>query len=102
MWNAPATARGLTRAPSGARAASASKSPAATICPPPLSFAATRPKSEIALRTISRSPPNTAAIPAGAIAAAFAISTPRVRTNFIASRGVKTPAIAAAVISPTE
>ena len=80
----------------------ASRSPAATICPPPLSLAATSPKSAIACKTTWRSPPRTAAIPAGVIEAAFAISIPRARTNFIASNGVSTPAIAAAVISPTE
>ena len=49
-----------------------------------------------------RSPPSTAAIPADFSAAAFAISMPRARTNFMASISLITPASAAAVISPTE
>ncbi|CAB4596971.1 unannotated protein [freshwater metagenome] len=67
-----------------------------------MSFAATKPKSLIAFKTTVRSPPSTAAIPAGFSAAAFAISIPRARTNFIASISLITPASAAAVISPTE
>ena len=102
VWNAPETCNDRTRAPSGAKVESARKSPAATICPPPLSFAATSPASAIACKTSSRTPPNTALIPDSLPMAAFAISTPRVRTRRSASTSEKTPAIAAAVISPTE
>ena len=102
VWNAPATASGRTRAPSGANCESASRFPAATICPAPLSFAATSPSSLIAASTTDLSPPRTAAIPAGAIDAALAISCPRRCTNFMASISVIVPASAAAAISPTE
>ena len=68
VWNAPATFRGMTRARAGGFAANASMAgmgPAATIWPPPLEFAATRPAASMASRTFSSTPPSTAAMPVG-------------------------------------
>ena len=85
-----------------ASAASADNSPAATICPPPFSFAAVKLNLAIEAKTSARSPPNTADIPVGVAALAAAIANPRSRTNTSADSAVIARAPAAAVNSPTE
>src|SRR5690625_2121573 len=105
VWNAPATARGMTRVLAGgfsAKAASAARVPAATIWPPPLTFAGTRPAARIASEAACGSGPMTAAIPVSAWAAAAAIARPRTPTRAVASASVSTLAIAVAANSPTE
>ena len=80
VWNAPATASGITRAPAGGaacRAAIASAAPAATIWPPPLRLAPTRSSAASAASTVSGSPPSTAAIEVGSSSQALAIARPR-------------------------
>lgn len=105
VWNAPATFRATTRrTPSGlsaSRAASCSSVPAATIWPPPFTFAGVRPSFSRCGTVVSGSPPSSADIPVSVIAAASAIARPRVRTSFSAAVASSTPANAAAVISPT-
>ena len=85
-----------------ASSASAAKSPAATICPAPLSFAATKFSPANTDKTSVRSPPRTADIPAGDAVATLAISTPRERTKERASLLLIAPESAAAANSPTE
>src|SRR5690625_890798 len=105
VWKAPATCSGTTRARAGglaARAASWARVPAATTWPPPLTLAAVRPCELIASLTSSASPPTTALMPVGVVAAASAIARPRTPTSVIASRALSTPAAAAAASSPTE
>ena len=68
VWNAPATASGRSRAPSGGSAASAancSAVPAATTWPAAFTFAAVRPSSASLASTASASPPRIAVIPVG-------------------------------------
>ncbi len=105
VWNAPATLRGMTRARAGGSAASAaraSREPAATTCPAPLTFAGVRPCRSIVASTSASSPPRTALMPVGVAALASAIARPRWATKRIASVSRSTPAAAVAVISPTE
>ena len=104
MWNAPATCKARTRAPSGgsfASAASCSIVPPATICPAPLLLAGVSPCSASLAKTTSASPPCTADIPVGVCAAAAAIALPRSRTNTMACSPEMMFEAAAAVISPT-
>ena len=92
------------RAPAGgsaSRAASCSIVPAATIWPPPFSFAAVSPCFSKQAITSARSPPSTALIPVAANPASAAIALPRSRTKTMACSALITCAAAAAVISPT-
>ena len=73
VWNAPATLSGMTRARAGgsaAKAASASRAPAATTWPAPLTLAGVRSWRAIVASTSSGSPPSTALIPVGVAALA--------------------------------
>lgn len=92
------------RTPSGGsslRAASCSSVPAATICPAPLTFAGVRPSFSRCATETSGSPPSSADMPVSVIAAASAMARPRLRTRVRAAVSSRTPAKAAAVISPT-
>src|SRR5690606_19104221 len=105
VWNAPATWSGMTRALAGgfsARAARWSSAPAATTCPPPLTFAGHRWAASIAASTSCGSPPTTALIPVGVCAAAAAMARARWETRPTAPVSVSAPATAAAASSPTE
>ena len=105
VWKAPETWSGRTRAPAGGFSASlakASSGPAATIWPPPFSFAGVRPRARSASTTTSRSPPKTADIPVLLPVAAADIARPRTFTRARAESPSKAPAMLAAVISPTE
>ena len=104
VWKAPATDSGRSRAPAGgsaANAASCSIVPAATICPAPFTLAGVSPCASIAASTVVSSPPRTAVIPVGSMAAARAIACPRTATSRSASATLTTPAIAPAASSPT-
>jgi hypothetical protein len=104
VWKAPATDSGTIRALAGGSALSAaspSRDPAATTCPPPFMFAGTRPWASIAASTSAGSPPRTADIPVGVSAHARAMARPRTAVSAIAASTDSTPASAAAVSSPT-
>ena len=106
VWNAPATASGITRALSGlscpASWASAGSGPAATVWPAPLRLAGSRPSRSIVASTSSGFPPSTALMPVGSSAHAAAISRPRTAASATAVSASSTPAMAAAASSPTE
>ena len=109
VWNAPATARGITReAPSsvaiGSTWARAALSPETTMFPGPSRFAfqsrpcgATRVQSSSILASSS---PSTLVIPLGVASAAACIAWPRRRTTFRAVSKSSAPAKTRAVYSP--
>lgn len=73
----------------------------ATIWPAPFTFAGVSPSRSRCGIVTSGSPPSSADIPVSVTAAASAMARPRVRTRVSAAVSSRTPANAAAVISPT-
>ena len=93
VWNAPATASGITRARAGGFVGEPRPArrdgPAATIWPAPLRLAGSSPSSSRRASTSSGFPPRTALMPVGSSAHAAAISRPRTAASATAASGVE-------------
>ena len=103
VWKAPATCSGRSRALAGgfaAKAASWSMVPAATIWPAPFTLAGVSPYWSMAASTSASSPPSTAVMPVGEMAAAAAIALPLTWTSRMMSAAGRTSASTPAVNSP--